>query len=117
MSSPSAAERLRRLEEAGVISGYKAQIDPEALGYGVTVYIRIRPMAGQVPRVAELLPSIKEVVMCDRITGEDCFIAKAHLPNIIDLETLIDKLMPYAQTNTSVVQSSPVALRLPPLPE
>lgn len=117
MSSPSAAERLRRLEDAGVISGYKAQIDPEALGYGVTVYIRVRPMAGQLPRVAELLPSIKEIVMCDRITGEDCFIAKAHLPNIIDLETLIDKLMPYAQTNTSVVQSSPVALRLPPLPE
>ena len=115
MSPPSVTERVRRLEDAGIISGYQAQIKPEALGYTVTAYIRIRPTAGQLPKVAKLLPSIKEIVTCDRVTGEDCFIAKAHLLDIAALEVLIDKLMPYAQTTTSIVQSSPVARRLPPL--
>lgn len=117
MSSPSATERLRRLEDAGIITGYCAQLDPAALGYGVTVYIRIRPMPGQLPKVVTLLPGIEEIVMCDRITGEDCFLAKAHLATLGDLEPVLDKLAPYAQTNTSVVQSSPIAQRLPPLPQ
>lgn len=117
LSSPSVAERVRRLEEAGVIAGYRAEIDPRALGLGLTAVIRIRPMAGQLPRVTALVEALEEVVECDRITGDDCLIAKAHLRSVEALETLIDRIIPYATTNTSIVQSRPVERRLPPIPE
>ena len=56
---------------------------------------------------------LPEIVECDRITGEDCFIARAHIQSVDDLEKLIDQVIPYAMTNTSIIQSSPVKRRLP----
>jgi Lrp/AsnC family leucine-responsive transcriptional regulator len=116
LSAPSVTERIRKLEEAGIIQGYGALVNPAALGLGLAAYIRIRPMPGQLRRVAELLNELDSIVECDRVTGEDCFIAKAHLRDVEELETLIDKIIPYAMTNTSIIQSSPVKRRLPPLP-
>ena len=113
MSPQSAADRLRRLEDVGVIAGFTAILDPEALGLPVGAYIRVRPAMGELPRVAALLKDIPEIVECDRITGEDCFMAKVFVPRIADLERVIDRLIPYAQTNTSIIQSSPVIRRAP----
>jgi len=115
MSSPSVSERMRRLEEAGVIKKYTLEIDPAALGYSLQVYIRVRPVAGQLQKVVSLLAEIPEIVECHRITGDDCFIAKACLRSVDRLEGLIDQIIPYAQTNTSIIQSTPVPSRLPPL--
>lgn len=115
LSAPSTAERVKRLEEAGVIQGYAAQINPVELGLSLSVYLRIRPVPGQLATVTELLGQISQIVECDRVTGEDCFIARAHLRSVAELEALIDKIAPYAATNTSLVQSSPVKRRLPPL--
>jgi Lrp/AsnC family transcriptional regulator, leucine-responsive regulatory protein len=67
-------------------------------------------------KVAELLRALPEIVECDRITGEDCFIARAHVASVEELERLIDQVIPYAMTNTSIIQSSPVKRRLPPIP-
>jgi Lrp/AsnC family leucine-responsive transcriptional regulator len=116
MSSPAVTERVRRLEETRVIRGYRLDLDPAALGLPLTAYIRIRPDPGQLPRVAELARSIPEVVECHRITGEDCFILKAHFPAIDQLDRLLDQFLVYGNTTTSIVQSTPVPLRLPPLP-
>ena len=116
LSAPSVTERVRRLEEAGVIRGYGARIDPAALGLPLAVYIRIRPIPGQLQKTVEVLQSLEAVVECDRVTGEDCFIARACVRSVEDLEAVIDRLIPYAMTNTSVIQSSPVRRRLPPLP-
>jgi Lrp/AsnC family transcriptional regulator, leucine-responsive regulatory protein len=116
MSSPAVTERVRRLEEAGVIRGYRLDLDPAALGLSLTAYIRVRPDPGQLPRVAELARNIPEVVECHRITGEDCFILKAHFPAIDQLDRLLDQFLVYGTTTTSIVQSTPVPLRLPPLP-
>ncbi len=113
LSPPSVIERVRRLEETGVIEGFGARVNPSAIGLPLAVYIRVRPMPGELGRVAKLLVSIPEITECDRITGEDCFIAKAHVASVIDLERVIDKLLPHATTNTSVVQSTPVPQRLP----
>lgn len=113
MSPQSAADRLRRLEDVGVIQGFTAKLDPVALGLPVGAYIRVRPAMGELPRVAALLKEIPEIVECDRITGEDCFMAKVFVARIEDLEQVIDQLIPYAQTNTSIIQSSPV-IRRPP---
>jgi Lrp/AsnC family leucine-responsive transcriptional regulator len=113
MSPQIAADRLRRLEDVGVIQGFTAKLDPVALGLPVGAYIRVRPAMGELPRVAALLKEIPEIVECDRITGEDCFMAKVFVARIEDLERVIDQLIPYAQTNTSIIQSSPV-IRRPP---
>ena len=104
LSAPSVSEHFRRLEEAGVIRGYTANVNPKALGLPFAAYIRIRPMPGQLKKVAKILNDLDAVVECDRITGEDCFIAKAHVRTIEDLEKLIDQILPYGMTNTSIIQ-------------
>ncbi|GGA59110.1 Lrp/AsnC family transcriptional regulator [Pelagibacterium lentulum] len=116
MSSPSVAERVRRLEEAGIITGYSAVISPRAIGLPIAVWLRVRPVPGEMQRVAEIIQGIPEITQCDRVTGEDCFLARAHLASIADMERVIDLIVPYAMTNTSIIQSSPVEKRLPPLP-
>ena len=115
LSAPSVSERLRRLEEAGVVDGYTVRLNPAALGLGITAWLRIRPVPGQLPRVRELIAELPDIVSCDRVTGEDCFIAKVHVHDMAALEAIIDRFMPYAMTNTAVVQSSPVPPRLPAL--
>jgi Lrp/AsnC family transcriptional regulator, leucine-responsive regulatory protein len=117
MSSPAVTERVRRLEEAGVICGYRLEVNPAALGLPIAVYIRIRPNPGQLPKVAELAQQIPEVVECHRVTGEDCFVLKAYIPAIGQLDRLLDTFLLYGSTTTSIIQSSPVPLRPPPLPE
>ena len=117
MSAPSVSERLRRLEESGVIQGFTVTVNPKMLGYSLAFYIRIRPTPGQLSKVVALIAEIEEIVECDRITGDDCFIAKVYLRCTDELESVLNKLTPYAQTNTSMIQSSPVKRRLPPLGE
>ena len=117
MSSPAVAERVRRLEATGVITGYRLEVNPAALGLPLTAYIRVRPDPGQLPKVADLARQIPEVVECHRITGEDCFIIKVHLPALDQLDRILDRFLAYGVTTTSLVQSSPVALRSLPLPD
>jgi Lrp/AsnC family leucine-responsive transcriptional regulator len=115
LSPPSVAERVKRLEENGVIEGYAAQINPAALGYALSAYLRIRPVPGELAKVAAILADIPAIVECDRVTGDDCFIARAHLRSVEELEQVIDRIIPFAMTNTAIIQSSPVARRLPPV--
>jgi Lrp/AsnC family transcriptional regulator, leucine-responsive regulatory protein len=111
LSSPAVAERLQRLERSGVIRGYRAEIDPRALGLSLTAVIRIRPAPGQLRSVAELAQRTAEVVECQRITGEDCYIMRAHVRDVTHLEQVIDHFAALGQTTTSIVQSSPVPAR------
>ncbi|MFA6266451.1 MAG: Lrp/AsnC family transcriptional regulator [Pseudolabrys sp.] len=113
LSPPSVAERILRLEERGVIKGYAVTVDPAALGLPVAAWLRVRPLPGQLKKVADILRGLPEIVECDRITGEDCFLARAHVASVAELERLIDAIIPFAMTNTSIVQSSPVERRLP----
>lgn len=116
MSAPAVRERLLRLEEAGVVRGWRLELEPAALGYPLTVFVRIRPMPGQVPKVAELARAMPQVAECHRITGEDCFILKVHVEAIETLDRLLDRFLAHGQTTTSIVQSTPVPPRDPPLP-
>jgi Lrp/AsnC family leucine-responsive transcriptional regulator len=113
LSAPSTTERVRRLQAAGVIEGYTVRVNPGAIGLPLGAILRIRPMPGELNRVAQILASIPEITACDRVTGDDCFIAKAQVPSVADLETLINGLLPYASTNTCVVVSTLIAQRLP----
>ncbi|MGZ4178972.1 MAG: Lrp/AsnC family transcriptional regulator [Solirubrobacteraceae bacterium] len=111
LSSPAVAERLQRLEQEDVILGYRAELNPRALGFSLTTVIRIRPAPRQVHHVAELAQRTPEVVDCRRITGEDCYIMTAHVRSVEHLEEVIDRFAAYGQTTTSIVQSAPVAAR------
>ena len=115
LSSPAVADRLERLEEAGVIRGYRAEIDPRALGYELAVVLRIRPAPRELKKVAELAQRTPEVVECHRITGDDCYLMKAHVRDVEHMEEVIDRFAIYGQTTTSIVQSSPVPGRSVPL--
>jgi Lrp/AsnC family leucine-responsive transcriptional regulator len=116
MSAPAVTERVQRLEEAGVIAGYRLELDAGALGLPMAAYVRIRPAPGQLRRVAEVARETPEVSECHRITGEDCFLVKVHVRGVDHLEEVLDRFLAYAQTTTSIVQSSPVPPRALPLP-
>ena len=117
LSAPATRERLLRLEEAGVIKGWQVELDPKALGFPIAVLIRVRPMPGQLPKIAKLAQSLPQVTECHRITGEDCFLLRAYLRALDELDGLLDRFLAYGQTTTSIVQSSPVAPRSLPLPD
>jgi Lrp/AsnC family leucine-responsive transcriptional regulator len=115
LSPPAVADRLERLEEAGVIRGYRAEVDPRALGYQLAVVLRIRPAPRELKKVAELAQRTPEVVECHRITGDDCYLMKAHVRDVDHMEEVIDRFAIYGQTTTSIIQSSPVPRRSVPL--
>lgn len=111
MSSPAVAERLQRLERNGVITGYRVEIDPRALGYELTAVISVRPAPKLLRQVAEVAQATPEVVECRRVTGDDCYVMTAHVRSVDHLEEVIDRFATLGQTTTSIAQSSPVPLR------
>ena len=116
LSSPAVGERLRRLADDGIVTGYRVDVDPRALGYGLSAIVRIRPAPQQLRKVADVARDTPEVVECHRVTGEDCFYLKVHVRSVEHLEEVIDRFTPYGQTTTSIMQSSPVPLRSVALP-
>ena len=115
LSPPSVAERVQRLERQGVITGYRAELDPRALGYPLTAIVRVKPAPGRLARIPELAAEIPQVGECHRITGEDCFYVKLHLRTVEELGELLDRFLVYGETTTSLVNASPVPRRDPPL--
>lgn len=116
LTTPAVAERVKRLEEAEIILGYRAAIDPAKIGLPIIAFIRMSIVGvdfAQIVRVAEDAP---EVLECHRGTGGDSFILKVAVADVAHLQRMIDKLMPYGVTTTSIVLSSPVQNRvlLPP---
>ena len=111
LSSPAVAERLKRLEGESVITGYRAEINPRALGLTLGVIIRIRPNPRQLADVAALARDTPEVVECHRVTGEDCYVMTAYVRDVEHLETVIDGFAAYGQTTSSIMQSAPVPRR------
>ena len=116
MSAPAIRERVQRLQETGVISGYRLEISARALGYPIAAFVRIRPMPGKLSKIVEIASRMPQVVECHRITGEDCFILKIHLESLDGLDRILDKFLACGQTTTSLVQSTPIPLRSLPLP-
>jgi len=115
LSSPAVAERVQRLERVGVITGYRAELDPRALGYQLTAIVRIKPAPGQLPRIPQLAAEIAQISECHRITGEDCFYLKVYLRSIDELSDLLDRFLVYGETTTSIVNASPIPRRDPPI--
>jgi Lrp/AsnC family leucine-responsive transcriptional regulator len=114
LSAPSVAERLQRLRGSGVITGFRADVDPKALGYPIAAFVRIRPTTTRLQKIPELAREVPEVVECHRVTGEDCYVLKLHLRSMDTLEAILDRFIVFGQTTTSIIHSSPIDGR--PLP-
>ena len=115
LSSPSVAERLRRLEERDVLTAYTITVDPAAFGYTLQAVVRVRPLPGRMHAIERLIQTTPEFTECDKVTGEDCFIARLSVRSMAQMDSILDTLADQAETNTSIVKTTPVKRRLPPL--
>ena len=115
LSSPSITERIHKLEDAGAIRGYTIVVDPKAFGLGIAAHVRMRALPGELKRLAQMLIDTPEVVEADRITGEDCFLAKVVVSDVQELEAVIDRFVPFSSIDTAIIQSATVVRRLPKL--
>jgi Lrp/AsnC family leucine-responsive transcriptional regulator len=111
LTTPAVVERVKRMEEAGIIVGYYADVNPMKVGMPITAFIRMSVVGDVFTRITSVVKNSPEVVECHRGTGADSFIMKVHLRSVEHLESLIDRLTPYGTTSTSIVLSSPVEKR------
>lgn len=117
LTAPAVAERMRRLEEVGVIRGYRVEIDAAKIGYPIKAFVRVI-VTGDSKRLAHVARGLPEVLECHRVTGEGCIVMKVVAASMDHLESLIDRFVPYGQPTTSIVYSSSVEGRsvlIPPL--
>jgi len=113
LSTPAVAERVRRLEDAGVINGYHASLNMASLGVSIHVWMRLTIPGGdlQISRTVTAIKDLVEIGRCHRITGSESFVIEARVVSIRHLESLIDRLSALGATSTSTVLSSPVERR------
>ena len=118
MSHSAAAERVRRLEEAGIISGYGAMVNPERPGFSIMAYLRLRYPSSIYEPLHELLRETPEVIEAHHVTGDDCFVMKVVATSMKHLEQVSGRIGTLGSVTTSVVYSSPLQPRplLPPAP-
>ena len=117
MSSSAVAERVRRLEESGVITGYRAVVDPERLGYGILAFLRLRYPSSQYGPLHDLLAETPEVVEAHHVTGDDCFILKVVATSMGHLERVAGTVGTLGSVTTSIAYSSPFPARAVTAPE
>lgn len=117
LSTPAVAERVRNLEAAGLVRGYRAEIDLAKLGLPILAFVRMSVVGDVLGRITAVAQELPEVLECHRGTGADSFIMKVAVASVEHLEHLIDRLTPFGSTSTSIVLSSPVPRRTiaPPL--
>jgi Lrp/AsnC family leucine-responsive transcriptional regulator len=112
LSAPAAAERIRRMEEAGLIEGYHARINPAKVGLHVLAFIRVSVPREKYPKFTVLVNQLTQVSECHHVTGVEAFILKVAVASVEELEALVGQLGQYGDTMTSVVMSSPVRRRV-----
>jgi Lrp/AsnC family leucine-responsive transcriptional regulator len=115
LSAPATTERVHKLQACGLVRGFTVDLDVAALGYTLEAIVRLNPVPGQLQRVERLMLAQPRCVACDKVTGEDCFVARLALRSIAELDLILAKFHSYAATNTSFVHSTPIRRRPPPL--
>ena len=113
LSGPSTSERIRRLENNGIISRFTVELDLEALGYPLQAIVRIKPRPGNMHIVEDMILNEPGFLDCDKVTGEDCFVTRLALRSIADLDPVLLPFHDRAETNTAIIKSSPFRARIP----
>lgn len=116
LTAPAVTERVRKLEESGVIAGYSAQIDATKVGLPITAVIRLNASQGRGTELDERLASLPEVLETHRVTGTESHVVRAVVSSTAHLERLLHEVWEFADTITNIVTSSPVPRRGLPLP-
>jgi Lrp/AsnC family leucine-responsive transcriptional regulator len=116
LSTPAVIERVKRLEESGVILGYHAQVSPSAVGRSVEAFVKVSVAGDKLINFAQTVKHIEEVLECYRITGAESFLVLVAVRDTAHLQAVIDQMMPYVSTNTSIVLDVPVRWN-PMIPE
>jgi Lrp/AsnC family leucine-responsive transcriptional regulator len=111
LTTPAIIERVRKMEDAEIITGYRVEIDTAKVGLPVTAFIRMSITGVDYSRIIETVKESKEVLECHRGTGGDSFIMKVAVASVEHLQIIIDRLTPYGITTTAIVLSSPVKRR------
>ncbi len=109
LSTPAATERVRKMEEAGIILGYRAQIDPAKVGLPILAFINVKVSGENLSHFMKVAANHPEVLECHRVTGADSFLLKTAVSDVMHLERMLDALMPYVATTTSMVLSTALA--------
>jgi Lrp/AsnC family leucine-responsive transcriptional regulator len=112
LTTPAVIERVRKLEDAGIIVGYRAEIDTAKVGLPIMAFIRMSITGVDYSHIIEVAERSNEVIECHRGTGGDSFIMKVAVSSVEHLQQIIDKLTPYGITTTAIVLSSPVRNRI-----
>ena len=112
LTTPAVIERVRKLEDAKIVIGYRAEIDPARVGLPITAFIRMSITGVDYSHIIEVAEESNEVLECHRGTGGDSFIMKVAVRTVEHLQEIIDKLTPYGITTTAIVLSSPVKRRI-----
>ena len=110
LSTPAVIERVRRLEEKSVITGYRALVDPAKVGLPVRAFVKVTVAGDMLAKFASRVRTLPEVLECHRLTGAESFIVQVAVRDVIHMEEVIDSMMPYVSTNTSMILASPVPL-------
>jgi Lrp/AsnC family leucine-responsive transcriptional regulator len=103
LSQPATSERVKRLEERGIIAGYGARIDPAALGLGMMAVVRLRTTHEHIRPCLKQFAEMPHVIEVLRLTGEDCFVLKIVVPSPGELETIVDTIARFGAVTTSLV--------------
>lgn len=111
LSAPAVAERVRRMEDAGLVTGYRASVNLEKLGFPVSAIIRVSAPEERCPPLKALIKSLPEVLACHHVTGSDAYVLTVAAASVKHLESLIERLGRYGTPTTSVILSSPVEAR------
>jgi Lrp/AsnC family leucine-responsive transcriptional regulator len=106
LSQPAISERVKRLEEAGIIEGYSARVNPRALGLTLTAIIRLRTTHEHIKSCMRKFAEIPHIIEVHRVTGEDCFVLKVLVPAPENLETIVDRIAGFGAVTTSLVLRS-----------
>jgi Lrp/AsnC family leucine-responsive transcriptional regulator len=108
LSTPTVMERVRRLEQCGIITGYHAEIDLAKVGLPVVAFVGVNIVGEMVKKFATFAQNRPEVMECHRVSGAECFVLKVAVGSVADLEGLLDSFVPYVSIRTAVVLSSPL---------
>ncbi|MFE0426523.1 Lrp/AsnC family transcriptional regulator [Streptomyces sp. NPDC058953] len=108
MSASAVTERVRRLEEAGIITGYGALVDRGGLGLAITAFVRLRYPNGNYKPFHDLLDTTPEILEAHHVTGDDCFVLKVATRDMGHLEQVTGRIGALGAVTTSVVYSSPL---------
>ncbi len=111
LTSPAVSERVKRMEESGVITGYRAIVNPEKLDRKIKAFIDISIKARNYTKFLEYVPNSDKIIECHHVTGGDCMTLKILVKDMMELEELIDEMKKYGDTKTSIILSSPVEYR------